>query len=119
MRVSVIIETSAELESLYEWLVRDPELRGQVSPKLAAPKSGKLGAVLESLIVVLGPGGVATALASVLISWLRRRVGEVHMKITVDDTSVEIDGKNFRDMDAKGFQRLIDDIVELLRRDGN
>src|SRR5215813_8465127 len=74
--ITALGEGPAELRSLREWLVREEELRGRVTLIEPAPRPGTLGSVVESLLVMLGPGGTATALASVLITWIRHRSHE-------------------------------------------
>jgi len=44
-----------------------------------------MGSVADVLMVALGQGGVATALASVLISWVRRQTGKVSVSAKLSD----------------------------------
>ncbi|MFE5587090.1 hypothetical protein [Kitasatospora sp. NPDC056531] len=77
-----------DLRSLRQWLLEEDQLRGRVRLVEAPPAPGTLGAVLDTLTVALGPGGVATAVASVLISWIRRQRGNVSVKVTRPDGTV-------------------------------
>ncbi|MFH9347853.1 hypothetical protein [Kitasatospora sp. NPDC017646] len=77
-----------DVRSLRQWLLEEDRLRGRVRLEEAAPAPGTLGAVLDTLTVALGPGGVATAVASVLISWIRRQRGNVSVKVTRPDGTV-------------------------------
>ncbi|MEU6507828.1 MULTISPECIES: hypothetical protein [unclassified Streptomyces] len=106
--VEVVGDRSAdELRSLRDWLVAEEELRGRVRLELPPPEPGALGSVVAALTVVLGPGGVATAAASVLISWLRRRTGNVSVKLVQPDgTSTEFSATNVRGLDAMEVQRI-------------
>jgi hypothetical protein len=95
LAVDVTIEvvgsgTADEVRSLREWLVAEDALRGRIRLVASPPEPGALGSAVEILTVALGPSGVATALASVVISWLRRRTGAVSVKVTrPDGTSFE------------------------------
>ncbi|KZB84791.1 effector-associated constant component EACC1 [Amycolatopsis regifaucium] len=71
----------AELGSLNDWLSADEQLRGRIDVLAAAGEPGTLaGGLLEALAVALAPGGVATVVATVLVTWIRHRTGSV--KIT-------------------------------------
>jgi membrane-associated two-gene conflict system component 1 (EACC1) len=63
----------ADTRELEAFLTGNPELRRWVTAQVAAPKPGAMGSVTDVLVVALGQGGTATALASVLISWIRRQ----------------------------------------------
>ncbi|MFJ2021612.1 MULTISPECIES: effector-associated constant component EACC1 [Streptomyces] len=108
MVVEVVGDRSAdELRSLRDWLVAEEELRGRVRLELPPPEPGALGSVVEALTVALAPGGVATAVASVLISWLRRRTGDVSVKvIRPDGASTEFSATNVSGLDAAQIQRM-------------
>src|SRR5690349_2995669 len=66
-----------ELLSLRDWLTGEPDLRGRLELLKAPPTPGTLGAATDAIAVALGPSGAVTVLASALIAWLRRRVGDV------------------------------------------
>ncbi|WP_157111925.1 effector-associated constant component EACC1 [Nocardia beijingensis] len=90
-----------ELRSLDRELTDADELRGQVRPAIAEPQPGELGALETALIVGLGQGGAATALATVLIAWLRTRVGSVSVKLTRSDKVVlEVNAAQLRGLSA-------------------
>ncbi|GAA5173568.1 hypothetical protein GCM10023321_75470 [Pseudonocardia eucalypti] len=85
MAVALRIDGSgdpADLRSLNSWLSGRNELRGRVSRRSRAPEPGTMGSVTDVLVVALGPSGVAAALASVLISWIKQRTGEVTLRAT-------------------------------------
>jgi hypothetical protein len=94
-----------ELRSLREWMIADAELRGRVHLTVRPPEPGKLGAVSDSLTVALGSGGAvtatATAVSTVLITWIRRRAGTITVKLTrPDGASVEYHAENIRGLSA-------------------
>ncbi|MGH3720650.1 MAG: effector-associated constant component EACC1 [Pseudonocardiaceae bacterium] len=78
-------DAPAAMRSLEAWLVGHDELRGRVRPVVEAPQPGTMGSVADVLMVTLGQGGVATAVASVLISWIRRQSGTVSVRATRSD----------------------------------
>jgi hypothetical protein len=79
-------DATAAMRSLEAWLAGHDELRGRVQPVVTAPQPGTMGSVAEVLTVAVGPGGVvATAVASVLISWIRRQSGKVSVNVTRPD----------------------------------
>jgi hypothetical protein len=115
VEVAVEIEaahTADELRSLRDWLIAERRLRGQVRLIPRPSEAGSLGAAVELLTVALGPGGTATALATVLISWIRRRSGSVRAKVTKGDgTTVELTTTNTRGLTASEVQRMIDTLA--------
>lgn len=72
----------ADMRSLAAWLSGRNELRGRVRHQAPPPAPGTMGTVTDVLVVALGPSGVAAALASVLIAWIKHRAGEVSLRIT-------------------------------------
>ncbi|MEO7196599.1 MAG: hypothetical protein ABIZ05_17575 [Pseudonocardiaceae bacterium] len=78
-------DAPAAMRSLEAWLAGHDELCGRVRPVVEAPLPGAMGSVAEVLMVTLGQGGVATAVASVLISWIRRQSGTVSVRATRPD----------------------------------
>lgn len=96
-----------DLHSLRQWIVDDDVLRGRVRLVNTPPELGTLGGVVETLAVALAPGGMATALASVLITWIRRRTGNVIMRITEPDgRSYEISASNVRTLSADEIKEI-------------
>jgi hypothetical protein len=70
-------DTPSDTRELETFLTSNPELRRWVTAQVAAPKPGSMGSVTDVLVVALGQGGTATALASVLISWIRRQRSKI------------------------------------------
>ncbi|WP_431929230.1 effector-associated constant component EACC1 [Amycolatopsis tucumanensis] len=98
-----------EARSLREWLLGQEELRGRVRLVDSPPEPGRLGSVVETLAVALGPGGVATATATVLIAWLRRRASDVTITVKKPDGDFELTATNVKGVDAG-------ELAELTRR---
>ncbi len=101
-----------EQRSLQELMRGEPELRAGMRTHSAPIDGGRLGSVIETLAVVLGPGGAATALVSVLVAWLRRRKSDVAIKVTRPDSGVvvEISASNVRDLDLADISGLVRDV---------
>ncbi|WP_063736600.1 effector-associated constant component EACC1 [Kitasatospora aureofaciens] len=94
-----------ELRSLQAWLADVDELRGRVALVESPPVPGTLGPVLDALVVALGPGGAATALATAVFSWIRQRRGEVTLKISrPDGAAVEISAKRVQGIDGSSLR---------------
>jgi hypothetical protein len=83
-----VVGDPAEVRSLEAWLVGRDELRGRVRSVPAAPSPGAMGSLADVLMVAVEHGGaVATAAASVLISWIRRQSGKVSVTAKRPDGS--------------------------------
>ncbi|GAB2539501.1 hypothetical protein GCM10027167_50350 [Nocardia heshunensis] len=94
MEVTVQIEGNGDtdaLRMLWDWLIVEPDLQGYLNLAQAPPRDGQMGAVTESLSVILGQGGAVaagfTAFSTVLIAWIRRQTGSVTVKVTRSDGS--------------------------------
>jgi len=77
--VTVAMEADQAVDgarALLRWLADEAELRGRVRLADTAPIPGSLGALSDTLVVSLGPGGAATVFAAALISWIRHRTGD-------------------------------------------
>ncbi|MFF2073274.1 hypothetical protein ACFVXG_00785 [Kitasatospora sp. NPDC058162] len=104
-----------ELRSLRQWLIEEDRLRGRVQLAEAPPEPGTLGSVLDTLTVALGPGGVATAVASVLISWIRRQRGNVSVKVTrPDGTVAELSATHVSALEAPEVRQLAAELARSL-----
>jgi hypothetical protein len=125
MSASVVVELSVggdepadQTRSLLEWLIEVEELRGRVKAVESPPRQGTLGPVLEGLAVALGPGGVATALAASLVSWIRHRSGDVELRVTLrDGASVEVSAKRVRGLDGPTLAAQVEQLTQLLQSD--
>lgn len=123
MDVSVVIvgdRAGEELRSLRAWLVEENELRGRVRLRQRPPEPDELGAVDDVLTVAFGPGGAATVLASVLITWIRHRTGNVTVKLTrPDGTSVDVTAKHVRGLAAADVHTLTAELSRSLDAGGD
>jgi hypothetical protein len=93
-------EPTEDLSLLRQWLESDPALAGSVAPDQIDIKPGEMGGLSEVLVVALGSGGLATALAGNLSSWMSSRKAEVTVtKTGADGSSASLTVKNVDDVD--------------------
>ncbi|MFE6685782.1 hypothetical protein ACFVFQ_04810 [Streptomyces sp. NPDC057743] len=103
-------EAEAPLRSLQEWLAWDDRLRGRVDWLRRPPQPGHMGAVLDTLTVILGTGGVA-ALITPLCTWLTNRRPDVSLTVELPNgRMVSVDVKRAHDERAviREIQGLLD-----------
>jgi hypothetical protein len=115
LRISLPGTTGDEvLEDLHDRLTDDPALRPMVRLRPGTPGHGGAGAVAGVLTVALGSGGVLTALASILGTWLTQQ-GPQGLRIRVERGShaVEIEGTG---MQAAEVKQVLRDLWNLPRR---
>ena len=95
---------------LADWFGRDDDLRGVVSVPRPRISEGRMGDLYDVLMVAVGSGGVAAALARSLTTWLTHRRSDITITITrADGASYELDAKRVRSEDVVGdIQRLLD-----------
>lgn len=90
-----------DLRALRRWMIDTGDLRGPFDLRQADPRPGELGSLTDALVVAAGSGGAVTALAGVLISWLRHRTTDLTIKVTrPDGSSLEVSGSRVRGLDA-------------------
>lgn len=88
-------DAAGELRSLLHWLDGDDAMRGRIRAAGGPPSPGQMGAGVESLVLMLAPGGVATACATVLIAWIRSRSGAISIEVSrPDGARMRLDAKN-------------------------
>lgn len=93
---------------LYESLNWDSELRGRARLEPAAAPEGTLGADVTQLLVTLESGGMATAFASVLMAWIKRRAGSVTAKVTRrDGATFELTAERVHGLKPEEFQKQV------------
>lgn len=93
---------------LYESLNLDSELRGRARLAPAAAREGTLGADLTQLLVTLESGSMATAFASVLVAWIKRRAGSVTAKVTrPDGTTFELTAERVHGLKPGDLQKQV------------
>jgi hypothetical protein len=104
-----------ELRSLGTWLTGEEELRGRVRPAGSGARPGALGPLAETLVVALGPGSLATALASGLVTWLRHRTGDVMIKAQrPDGQTAELSAKRVHGMSSAQVRELVGELAGML-----
>lgn len=110
-------DAAGELRSLLSWLDGDDSLRGR-GRVIGRPGPGEMGAATESLVLMLAPGGVATACATVLIAWIRSRSGSISIELSrPDGTRMRLDARNIRQLPRERLDELATRISGLLGKD--
>lgn len=116
MELSISCAPASTLRSLHSWLVKEPELKGRVRLAPQVPETDRLGTGTDALLIALGPGGVATALASVAIAWIRRQTGSQTVRITrPDGSAVEVTAEHVRGLDQAGVHELVGRLAQDLQ----
>jgi hypothetical protein len=102
-----------EVASLRVWLTDEDNLRGRVEQVEAAPVPGTLtGAVVSGLTIAAASASVATTLASVLITWLKSRVGQVGLRVTrPDGVVVDLQADQVRGLTAEQTWQHVDAVA--------
>ncbi len=99
---------------LAAWLADEGELRGCLRRVAAPVPMGVLGADLAQLAVSLTSGGAATALASAVIAWLKRRAGPVTVRVSRDGSMIELSVSRVREMSAEDLQNQVDQLASMV-----
>ncbi|MET9491184.1 hypothetical protein [Nocardia sp. NPDC006630] len=123
--MEIMIQVTAEqsatmLADLQKWLGSDPDLRGATRMVAAAPESGELGGLVDSLVVLLGAGGataVVRVLSTTVIAWLQRRTGDVKLRITDAGGSIlEYSATNVREMTLPEIDATAEELAKWMSR---
>lgn len=90
------------LESLSDWLRKEPELRGRMTTHVRSPAAGEMGPVTDVVAIAVGSGGALTILATSLKTWFAQpRRSDVRIKVrSANGRTVEIDAKRVSDVEA-------------------
>ncbi len=122
MDISVTViagNPGGEARELRRWLVAEEELRGHVRLAEPVPQPGSLGALTDTLMVGLGPGGAATVFAGALISWIRHRTADTQVVVKrPDGAQVEVSARRVRGLDAAVVRSMVKDLADSLSDPG-
>lgn len=112
-------DAAGELRSMLSWFSGEEELRGQARLAVAPPRSGQMGAGIESLVIALAPGGLVTAFATVLIAWIRSRSGSISVELSrPDGAKLRFDAKNVKALPRERVDELAQQIAGLVAAAG-
>ena len=96
----LMIRTNGDTDDLFqllEWFNDDDELRGRVSMPPNQIRSGQMGDLYDVLIVAVGAGGIAPALARSLTAWFTVRRSDIAVTLKIDDhTEITLDAKRIK-----------------------
>ncbi|MCU1648303.1 MAG: hypothetical protein JWN03_8578 [Nocardia sp.] len=94
------IQTNGSADDLFqllEWFNDDDELRGQVSLPPTRIRPGQMGDLYDVLVVAVGAGGIAPALARSLTAWFTVRRSDIAVTLKIDGhTEITIDAKRIK-----------------------
>lgn len=102
------------LRDLHTWLVNEPDLRGRVRLRETPAAQGTLGPAVDALQLMLGAGGGAATVATMIIAWLRSRSGEITVKLTRGYQTLEVSAKGVKGMNAEALRELTTHITKQL-----
>ncbi|WP_344215128.1 effector-associated constant component EACC1 [Kribbella sancticallisti] len=93
-------DTVDQVASLFSWLTDEPGLRGRVRIVEPVRAEDDLGALSDTLMVLLGSGGVGAALASALRAWLQRRSVDVTITLKSKEKSIQVRADRAKDAES-------------------
>lgn len=117
--VATLVVDNGAIGDLGTWLDAQDELRGHVRREPDDIPEGALGAGLGQIALTLASdGAAATAAASVIIAWLRRRTGSVSVRVSRPDGSLmELHAERVRALDQAELQAHVDQLAAIMRRE--
>jgi len=108
--------TGDEARSLMQWLAVEDDLRGRVRLLERPSAAGELGGIVDGVEVALAAGG--TGLASVLVAWVKTRVGYLRVRVERPDGGVvELTTSGVRGLDADGVRAQVHELGEFFAVD--
>jgi hypothetical protein len=114
-------ETAREkdLRELRRRLTDVEEIRGRVRSVDAEAQPGSLGTLLQALAVDVLPAGAVTALAGVVVPWIRHRTADTIIKLRrPDGTEVEVTAERVQRLDAAAVRTIVAELSSLPEEPG-
>jgi hypothetical protein len=112
----MITEGTESIHHLQRWLSDEPELRTRAISR--PPTAGEMGTAMDTLAVILAPGGAAVVLVSALLSWLRSRTSNVRLEVRHGDRKLSLTADRVRQLNGDDLTRVVDSAVRELDLDG-
>jgi hypothetical protein len=104
----------ADRESLWDWLTREPELRGRLLAVAAPAPREAMGAPADLVVQLAGATAVWAALASSLSVWLVQRRSDVTITVTLPDgRKVSVSAKRVDGMRVADSEQIARRLLEL------
>jgi hypothetical protein len=101
-----------QIRDLHKWLRADVDLRGTTRIDGRPPQPGEMGVTADVLVAALAPGGVAVALVTGVVGWLRARPRDVSLRMTRQDGSeLEITVPMARSLQPKEVGEMIGQVA--------
>jgi hypothetical protein len=125
MEVEIVIDGASsgdELRSLQRWLLDEPEFRGRVVLREAAPRQAEMGLDIAALVLAFAGGGgaafaatTARTLGNVIVTWMKARTSPVDVTVRwANGAEVILTADEIRGLSADGVARLLDDLTKRL-----
>ena len=105
--MEVTVGVDHDMDSLWDWLRRESDLRGHVHPKRESAQPGAMGGTLE-LVVMAASGGTAAALVRALTTWLVQRRSDVTLTVSTGPSGRTISMSSKR---VKDPERLLREVL--------
>ncbi|WP_329249142.1 hypothetical protein OG223_17640 [Streptomyces sp. NBC_01478] len=103
-----------DLRELRRRLTDVEELRGRIRGVDAEARPGSLGALLEALAVNVLSASAVTALAGVVVSWIRHKTADTVIKLRrPDGTEVEVTAERVRRLDSAAVRTIVAELSSL------
>lgn len=105
-----VSDGEGSFSDLFEWIRAEAasELRPTAVPP--APKANEMGALHDTISVLLGAGG-AKILADVLKTWIESRAPHAKIRVAIDDSEVEVEVSG-----SATHEEIVESIERLIRR---
>ncbi|MCP2321448.1 hypothetical protein APR12_006840 [Nocardia amikacinitolerans] len=99
-----------DLLQLLEWFNDEDGLRGRVSLPPNRIRPGQMGDLYDVLVVAVGAGGIAPALARSLTAWFTVRRSDIAVTLKIDDhTEITLDAKRIKTPEVtQALQRMLE-----------
>ncbi|MFD9903505.1 hypothetical protein [Streptomyces sp. NPDC059063] len=122
MEIRIIAPGAArddDLRELRRRLTDVEELRGEIRSVAAEPPPGSLGTALEALVVNVLATSTVTALATVVVAWIRHRTSDTTVTLRrPDGTEVEVTAERVRRLDAAAVRTVVAELSRAAEEPG-
>ncbi|WAZ26481.1 hypothetical protein STRCI_008062 [Streptomyces cinnabarinus] len=108
-----------DLRELRRRLIDVEELRGGVRSVATEARPGSLGGLLEALAVNALSAGAVTAVAGVVVSWIRHRTTNTTIKLRrPDGMEIEVTAERVRRLDSAAVRVIVAELSDVAQEPG-
>ncbi|KUN22918.1 hypothetical protein AQJ23_26405 [Streptomyces antibioticus] len=118
----IVLGTAGDdgLRELHRRLTDIEELRGEVRAVPAASRPGALGTLLDALSVNVLSAGAVSAVAGVVVTWIRHRTTDAVIKLRrPDGTEVEVTAERVRRLNSAAVRSIVAELSQAAGPEGN